>query len=537
MLVLSGDASKTLAKSAGIVALGSVLSKILGFLRESALASEFGASYATDAYLMAMVIPTLMLFGVGPAVTTTLIPVFTDLEKRKGRDAAFKSVSCIINACVVVAAAVTVAGFVFAEPLVSFVAPGFSGETYELTVDLTRLLFPIAIFTVITHCITGVLHALGRFAVPAMTGLVQNVIIITSILVFGPKYGITAVAVGTALGAASMFLVQLPALFSSGFRYHFALDWHDQGLRQVGKLIGPIVLGSVAGQAGTVIIRILASRLPTGSITYLNYSQRLVGLPVGVFGTALVTVLYPTFARMHSEGTREDFAKTFRRSVGVVFFTLVPMAVGLAVLATPVVRLAFERRAFTPEATAATAAALVYACVGIPAMSLSDLSSKAFYAMQDTITPVLVNMGAVGVNVALSLALVEPMGHTGLALAGACQPIASFLMLQAVLRCREKKWTRKAKTDGVADNYSLAASIAKSVVSVVVMWFAVSYFDAWITEVFPGMGTGRQIVRLAASVGVGAVVYFAMAAMLKSQELSFAFSTAKKRVKERKTAV
>ncbi|MDD3599652.1 MAG: lipid II flippase MurJ, partial [Firmicutes bacterium] len=220
---MSGSATSNLAKSAGIVAFGSILSKVLGFLRESALASEFGATHATDAYLMAMIIPTLMLFGVGPAVTTTLIPVFTDLEKRKGRDAAFRSVSCIINACIVVAAGVMVAGFIFAEPIVGFVAPGFSGETYALTVKLTRILFPIALFTVVAHCVTGVLHAIDKFAVPAMVGLVQNVIVITSILVFGPRYGITAVAVGTALGAASMLLVQLPALFSAGFRYHLTL--------------------------------------------------------------------------------------------------------------------------------------------------------------------------------------------------------------------------------------------------------------------------------------------------------------------------
>jgi putative peptidoglycan lipid II flippase len=531
---LSGNVTSNLAKSAGIVALGSILSKVLGFLRESALASEFGATLATDAYLMAMVIPTLMLFGVGPAVTTTLIPVFTDLERRKGRDAAFRSVSCIINACIVVAVAAMVVGFIFAEPIVGFVAPGFSGETYALTVKLTRILFPIALFTVVAHCVTGVLHAMGKFAVPAMVGLVQNLIIIASILVFGPKYGIKAVAIGTALGAASILLVQLPALFSAGFRYHLTLDWRDPGLRQVGRLIGPIVLGSVAGQAGTVINRTLASRLPEGSITFLNYSQRLVGLPVGVFGTALVTVLYPTLARMYSENTSDDFTKMFRRSVGVVFFTLLPMAVGLAVLATPVVRLAFERRAFTPEATAATAAALVYACVGIPAMSLSDLSSKAFYAMKDTITPVVVNMGAIGVNVGISLALVGPMGHVGLALGGACQHVASFLMKQAVLRHREKKWVRKERPNGVEDKYSLVASIAKSVVSATVMWAAVSLFDAWITRALPGAGTLLQVVRLGASVGVGVVVYFAMAAILKSQELSFAFKTAKKRVAVRR---
>ena len=145
--------------------MGAVLSKILGFLRETTLASQFGATFATDAYFMAMVIPTLLLMGVGPAVTTTLIPVFTDIDRRRGRSAAFSSVSVIINATALIAAGVMVAGMLLARPIVRVVAPGFSGETYSLTVKLTVILFPIAVFSVITLG-DGVLHALGLFPCP-----------------------------------------------------------------------------------------------------------------------------------------------------------------------------------------------------------------------------------------------------------------------------------------------------------------------------------------------------------------------------------
>ena len=387
--------------------MGAVLSKILGFLRETTLASQFGATFATDAYFMAMVIPTLLLMGVGPAVTTTLIPVFTDIDRRRGRSAAFSSVSVIINATALIAAGVMVAGMLLARPIVRVVAPGFSGETYSLTVKLTVILFPIAVFSVITHSVTGVLHALGLFTVPALTGIVQNVVIITSILVFGPKYGITAVAVGTSLGSLSTLLIQLPVLYGAGYRHRFVLDWRDRGLRQVGKLMGPIVAGTAASQAGTLVIRTLASRLPEGSITYLNYSQRLVGLPTGVFGTSLVTVLYPTMARLFAED-RSRFMQTFRRSVGVIFFTLAPMAAGLMILASPVVRLAFERGAFTSAATVATAASLTCLSVAIPFTTLTDLTNKAFYSAHNTMTPVAINMSGVAANVVVSLLLVAP---------------------------------------------------------------------------------------------------------------------------------
>ena len=525
---MADKSNGSLARFAGIVALGTVVSKILGFLRETSFAAQFGASYATDAYLVAMIIPTLMLMGVGPAVTTTLVPVFADLERRRGRDAAFASVSAIINACFIVSGMVMVAGMVFARPLVRLVAPGFSGEAFALTVELTAILFPIAVLTVLAHCVTGVLHAVGRFAVPAMTGIVQNVIIITAIMVFGPRYGIQAVAVGTVLGAFSMFAVQWPALRACGYRHRFVLDWNDRGLRQVGRLIGPIIVGTAASQAGGLVIRALASRLPEGSITYLNYSQRLAALPVGVFGTALITVLYPTLARLYSDD-KSEFSRTFRRSIGIVFFVLVPMAAGLMILAAPVVRLAFERGVFTAEATYATAVALVYAAIGIPFTGLADLTAKAFYATHDTLTPVFVNVGAVGVNVGLSLALVGSMRHAGLSLAASCQPIASFIVLQAILR-RRAAATQSRTTPSQDGGYSLAASLAKSVGAAAVMWAAVSAFDPWFASRLPQSGTMVQALRLAASVGVGGVVYFGMAAVLRSEELSFVAGVVRSRL-------
>ncbi|MEA4883247.1 MAG: lipid II flippase MurJ [Clostridia bacterium] len=565
---MSESSNSSLVRFAGIVALGSVASKILGFLRETALASRFGSTYATDAYLMAMIIPTLILMGVGPAVTTTLIPVFTDIEKRKGRTAAFQSVTSIVNACVLVAAIISGAGMALARPLVHLVAPGFGPETYELTVTLTTIMFPIAVFSTITSVITGLLHAVGKFAAPALTGLAQNVVIISSIVFFGGKYGITAVAVGTLLGAASMLAVQLPALASVGYRHHIMLDWHDEGLRQAGRLIAPIVAGSAAGQAGTIVIRTLASRLPEGSITNLNYAQRLVGLPVTVLGASLITVLYPTLARLYSRdsgigpaggsgeldlrgtrglrgtpdlrssrgprgrmgpGPKGDFLRASERAVGIVFFVLAPMAVGLMALSTPVVRLAFERGAFTDQSTSSTAIALVYASIAIPAMSLSELMSKTFYAMHDTITPMLVGVGAVGVNVVISIALVGTMGHAGLALAGSCQPIAVFVTLYLVFRARVRR-----TASGQAPGYSLGSSALKTLVATCVMSVSVVAFAGWIEKVVPGHGTGQQIIRLATSVGAGGVVYIAVAAALRSEELCFAVGAAKKRIAARR---
>jgi len=532
---LSAKTTGSIARFASVVALGAILSKLLGFLRETALASEFGATYATDAYFMAMVIPTLLLMGVGPAVTTTLIPVFTDMDRRRGRSAAFSSVSIIINASALIAGVVMIAGIFLARPIVRLVAPGFSGATYELTVQLTILMFPIAVFTVLTHCVTGILQAMGLFTVPAMTGIVQNVIVITSILVFGPRYGVSAVAVGTALGALSMLLVQLPALVAAGYRHRMALDWHDEGLKSVGRLMGPIVAGTAAAQAGTLVIRTLASRLPEGSIAYLNYSQRLAALPSGVFGTALVTVLYPTMARLYADD-RTRFTDTFRRSVGIVYFTLAPMAAGLILLATPVVRLAFERGAFTAAATTATSASLVYLSAAIPFMTLSDLTNKAFYAAHNTTTPVVVNLAAVAANVAVSLTLVDSLGHVGLAIASAFQPVFAFIVgmwllkrMGAGRRGRDRGTEGLRASGGRDGGYSLIVSVAKSTVAALVMSVVVIFVDGRVASLFPGGGLVQQGLRLAGPVVAGGIVYFAVAALLRSDEMSFALGAVRRK--------
>lgn len=519
--------SMNLARSAGIVAAWTVLSKILGFLREIALASRFGASHSTDAYLMAMVIPSLLMLGIGPAVTTTVIPVFATIEKKNGRAAAFTAVSNIATACLFAAAGATIVGLSAARPIVRALAPGFSGDTFEVTVRLTRILLPIAILITLSSVFTGLLQSLGKFGVAAFEGIAQNAVLIGSIVFFGPKYGITAVAVGGLLGALCMLLVKIPALVASGYKYRPSLDWGNEGLKQVGKLVGPIIAGSAASQAGATITRMLASSLPEGSITFINYSQRLSALPSGVFGTALVTVLYPTLAKIHSTRPEAEFALTFEKSIGLVLFMLTPMAVGMMALATPIVQLAFERGAFTSDATSATAAALFYSAIAVPATSLSLLATRAFYASQDTITPVLVNAGAIGVVVVLKILLVGQMGHAGIALAGACQPVASFLVLYIVFRRRILWQARRGQP--MASERGVVSSLLRCVAASLLMWVAVVTFYARLMTVVPGMGAVQQAIRLGASATLGALVYVGAAALLRSEELGFLLGALRRR--------
>ncbi len=406
-----------LLRAAGIVAAVSIMSKLLGFAREASLAAVFGATYAADAYLVGQTVPTVVLAALSAALGSTFIPVFSGVRQTRGREAAFRTVSSVVNATVLVSAAFILVGELLASPLTRIVAPGFQGQVHALTLDMTRIMFPMVLFQSLSGLLAGLLQADDNFAVPAVAGLAFNVVIIASILTLGPVFGIRAVAAGTVVAVAAQVALKVPALLRTGYRWQPILDLGDPGLRRMGALIGPVLIATVAGQMSIVVNRVLASGLPEGSIAALNYATRLMGLVPGVVGFAIVTVIYPTLARLSAARDWSRYSRAFSESMGIVSFVLVPVAVGMAVLRVPAVRLVFERGAFDAHATAATAWALLFLAPSAAIATLHDMANRAFYALQDTTTPMIVSVGTAGINIVLNLVLVHPLAHGGLALA------------------------------------------------------------------------------------------------------------------------
>jgi putative peptidoglycan lipid II flippase len=272
-------AKEGLLKAAGIVAALSVISKFLGFAREASLAAVFGATYATDAYLMGQTIPVAIFSAVSAALGSTFIPVFSQVRQAHGRDAAHKMVSSVINATVLLAVAFITIGEFFVGPLTRIVAPGFHGEVYALTVSMTRIMFPMVLFQALSGLLTGMLQADDNFAIPAMTSLAYNITIIGSILLLGPKFGIRAVGAGTVVAIAAQVVLKLPAIARTGYRWSPILNLNDPGLRRMGALIGPVLLATFAGQVSTLVNRMLVSGLAEGSLAALNYATRVSGFP------------------------------------------------------------------------------------------------------------------------------------------------------------------------------------------------------------------------------------------------------------------
>lgn len=499
-----------LVKAASIVAFLTIGSKIVGFFRETSLAAVFGATSDTDAYLLAQTIPLLLFSTVSYSLTTTFIPVYSHVREQRGKESGFRFANTVIWAVLIVAVLFVVCGEALAEQLVRLVAPGLDGPVAELTAYLSRIIFPMMIFQLLSGVVTGILQADGEFAVPTAAGLVQNIAIILSVMAFGPRFGIASVAVGTAVGAGLTFVVKLPALARTGFRWSAIFDLRDPGLRRMAILMLPAILSAGAGQINTLVDRMLASGLPEGRVAALNYANRLMQLAPGIVGASITTVIYPTLAKLAARKDWERFNEGLVSSLSFVHFLLIPIVVGVLVLREPLVRIVYERGAFDAAATQETASALLFFSIGIAVFSMRNLISRAFFTLQDTKTPLVLGVVTVGVNIALNLMLVGPLEQGGLALATVVATTLGFVL--GLIAFRRKALGRLTWTP-------LMISMAKTLVSSLVMGVIVVRVFHYTAMFALSHDTLTELVRVMFVAVVGAAVYFMSTWVLRVQEL------------------
>ena len=518
-------AKEGLLKAAGIVAVLSIISKILGFARETSLAAVFGATYATDAYLMGQTVPVVIFSAVSTALGSTFIPVFSQVRQERGLDAAHKMVSSVINAIVLLALIFITVGEFFAGWLTRLVAPGFQGEVYILTVSMTRIMFPMVLFQALSGILTGMLQADDNFAVPAMASLAYNVTIIASILLLGPRFGIQAVGAGTVVAIAVQVLLKLPVVAKTGYKWSPILNFNDPGLRRMGALIGPVLLATLAGQVSTLVNRILVSGLAEGSLAALNYATRLMGVVPGVLGTSIITVMYPTLSRLSAADDWARYSKAFSESIKMISFVLVPAAVGMAVLRVPLVRIVFERGAFDSAATQATAWALLFLSPAVALFTLRDMTIRAFYALQDTTSPMMVSVFAAGINIVFNLMLVRPLAQGGLAFANTLSSAFRAAVLLWLLR--KKLASTNSPTPVTLGGKAILNSLWRVLVAAgimgVVVWFTHGALEIYV----PGSAATAQLVRLGVSILVGVICYVAMVFVLRVPEATSIAETAR----------
>jgi putative peptidoglycan lipid II flippase len=420
------------------VAGATLVSRVLGFVRDVIVAFALGAGIFADAFFVAFRIPNLLrrLFGEG-SLTMAFIPVYSRMREEEGEEAAQAMARSAMIWLGVILGSITVAAELLAGPLTAAIAPGFirNAELFAVTVDLVRICFPYVIFICGVALCMGVLNADNRFLAPALAPTVLNVALIGAAL-FGYFLGYNVaycMAYGVLVGGLGQWLLQQPFLRRSGFSWRGGWSWRNKGVARMGLLMLPTVFGAAVYQLNILLGTLLASFLPVGSVSYLYYADRLVQFPLGVFGIAVSTAALPSLARLAARGEMDEYDSALSMSLGLTLFIALPAAAGLMGLAEPIISLLFQRGAFTAEAVAATASALVAYSVGLPFIALSRPLVAGFYALEDTRTPVKIAVLCLAANIGLGLLLMQSMAHVGLALAVSLSSLLNFLLLHVLL--------------------------------------------------------------------------------------------------------
>lgn len=498
---------KSAAKAAVLIMVITLMSKVLGFIREMVIAAGFGASFSTDAYVVALTIPAVLFASFSRALQTTFIPVFNELLYQRNKKEAFLFANSALNAMLIFVFLVSLLSFLFMPQITRIMAPGFPEEVHRLTVTLARIMVFTGFFWGMIGITGGMLNSFKIFGPPAAAGIIYNLIIIGSVFICGSFLGIKGLAIGTALGVMGQFMIQVPWLKKLGVTWCRHLHLHDAALKKMGRLMLPVLAASVMVQLNVVVDRLLASNLPEGSIAALNFANRLNGFVLGIFVTAFVTVIFPALSQKSAAGDHEGFQNLFLQGIKTVMFLTVPATVIILVFKVPLIRLLFERGAFDSHDTWMTATAFLYYGVGLPAFGLREVINVAYYAVQDTRTPVFFGIGCLLLNILLNLILVRSMAHGGLALATSLAACV-YTVVTINLLYRKLKWRQGRE---------LAAVFFKVVLAALVMGLVMGAGNVLLVD-------GRQLyfIREALSIGglllVGGAAYLGMAFLLKINE-------------------
>jgi putative peptidoglycan lipid II flippase len=509
--------SDRLARSAGLAGAATLASRILGLVRDQVLAALFGAGNEMDAFVVAFRIPNLVrdLFAEG-AMSAAFVPTFTRQLTTRGREAAWRLGSNVLNALIVVTGAIVVLAFVFARPIVTAYAGSFAAVPgkLDLTIELTRVVLPFLTLAALAAALMGMLNSLHYYFIPALSPATFNVSMIVCAVALTPMmpaFGlprVMALAVGAAIGGVGQIALQWIPLSREGFRYGRVLDFRDEGLARVLLLMGPGTLGIAATQVNLFVNTLLATSQGTGAVSWLQYAFRLMYFPIGLFGVSIATAVLPAVSRHAAVDDPAAIRGTVARGLRLMLMLNVPATLGLLVLAEPIVRLLFERGRFAAADTTATAAALRFYAVGLVGYSTARIVSPVFYAVGRSRVPVAISAVAIAVNIAASLALVRVMGFTGLALGTSIAAMANGAALM---------WMLRTHLGGI-DGRALAGAAVRILVAAGVMAVAAGFASRESAAIVPGAGIAPQAARLVISIGSALAVLAVAAKLLRIQE-------------------
>ncbi|MDD2619307.1 MAG: murein biosynthesis integral membrane protein MurJ [Syntrophomonadaceae bacterium] len=514
--------NKHMARAAVLLMITVILSRILGYGREVALYTAFGQNYMTDAYRAAFSIPDFIyMLLVGGALSAALIPVFSAYIATDREEEGWRSASIVLNYTVVGLVILIIIGYIYTRPLINVLVPGIPEPYNSLAVQLTHIMFVQTFFMALNGLAMGVLNSHHHFFTPALGSLLYNVMIIVLGLALVDQLGIAAFSYGVVLGSVINFLVQIPALRRVGIKYYFSFDFRNEGFKQIMMLMIPVLAGLGAVQLSLFVTQNLASGLAAGTVSALALAQRIMNLPLGIFAVSIAVAIFPTLTQLSARGELEMFKRTSSLGIRAVFLLTIPASLGLMAIGEPVIRLLFEQGKFTASAVAITNEALLYYCIGLFAYSSLQVLNRSFYALKDTISPVIAAIITIAFNILLSLKLVDTMGHTGLALSYSLAGILSLAFLLIILRFK----IGKIGVSKIIKSFTI--SLGASLLMFVAVREVTAYFLNLLTlgnklELLLGVGLGTLS---------GALVYGITIYLFKLEESELVLNLIRKKIR------
>ncbi len=500
------------AMAAGKVSVAVFISRILGLVREQVMAAVFGADLLMDAWLVAFRIPSMLrdLFAEG-ALSSAFVPTFTAALRQEGRERSWQLANLVFSTLLVVLGLMGVLLLLFSDLFVYLLAGGFSqipGKV-EVTSTMLRILSPFILLVAGASVAMGILNAHDRYFLPALAPASFNVCVILAGLFLTPWFrawntvGIYAVAVGAVLGGLAQLAVQLPLLRRLGFGFRFRLDFGDPGIRRLGRLLAPAVIGVSAVQITVLINTQIAALLGDGPISWLSYAFRVVYLPIGLFGVAVGVVNLREVSAYAAHQQWDELKATVANSLKLIAVLALPSTLGLWALAEPITRVLYQRGAFTSQDTSNTAQALIFYGIGLFAYSCVKVYAPTFYALDDTRTPVRISLAAVLVNLVVNvlfvfLLLPESIAFAGLALGTSLGVTFNTLMLARSFAARF----------GSLREHRVGEVIAKTLLASAAMGLLVHAGHGWLEQAVGVTGEVGRLLVLVVSIAAGALLYF-----------------------------
>ena len=498
--------------AAGMLTIMMTISRILGFVRDISVSSMFGISWQADAYTAAFTIPDLIYFAlVGGGLSSAFIPVFSSYLATDQDEDAHVMASTILNIVAIASMVLIAIGMVFTPQLIDIMVEfkhENAAEATALTIVLTRLMFAQCFFMCLAGISQGILQCYKEFTVPALGAVVYNIAIIVIGILLAQHIGIAGFTIGVVVGAALNLLLQIRSMRQYGFSYKLTLNLRHPGVKKFFLLFLPVVLGLSMNELNLLVSQRLASGLGGGVVYALKQAQRIMMLPVGIFAAAIGLSVFPTMTSHVARGEMKEYKQNLTMGLRTVIFITLPASVGLIALSHPVVRAMYQQGAVTTVQIELVSVILVYYCIGVVGYGAQQILNRGFYAVQDTKSPVLINVFVLLFNIIISIILVGPFTYRGLAMAYSLSGLLSMLVLGVALRFKIGQYGGKA----------LVKSALQSIIASAVMGLAVYFVANGLEQMLDLSSKLMQVLQVGIGITAGVLVYAAMAIVMRMEE-------------------